>query len=112
MVAFIFKTKEVKWKQLTHHTMQMADRRGHPSSYPSLDNITTLYFQFIDKKFFRWNGTKSELIKFMTNLNKNFLTIQYEFKSSRKGIIFSDIKISYVRHIRNKVTDETFYIIN
>ena len=42
---------------------------------------------------FLWNGTESELIKFMGNLNKKHPTIKFAFTYSRTSITFLDTKV-------------------
>ena len=43
--------------------------------YPYLRNFSTFYCRFIDDIFSIWNGTESELIKFIDNLNQKHPTI-------------------------------------
>ena len=38
--------------------------------YPYLRNLSTVCCQFMDDVFLLWNGTESELIKFIDNPNK------------------------------------------
>ena len=47
----------------------------------------------MDNIFFLWNGTESELIKFIDNLNQNHPTIKFEFTFSKISIIFLDNKV-------------------
>ena len=42
---------------------------------------------------FLWNGTESELIKFIDNLNQKHRTIKFEFTNSRTSIAFLDTKV-------------------
>ena len=42
---------------------------------------------------FLWNGTESELIKFIDNLNQKHPTIKFEFTYSRTSITFLDTKV-------------------
>ena len=39
-------------------------------NYSQLKNFSKFYCRFIDDMFFLWNGTESELIKSIYNLNK------------------------------------------
>ena len=43
--------------------------------------------------FFLWNGTESELIKSIYNLNKKHPTMKFEFTYSRISITFLDTKL-------------------
>ena len=43
--------------------------------------------------FFLWNGTESELIKFIDNLNQKHPTIKFEFTYFRTSITFLDTKL-------------------
>ena len=59
---------------------------------PYLRNFSTFYCRLIDNIFFLWNGTKSELIKFIDNLNQKHPTIKFKFTYSRTSITFLDNK--------------------
>ena len=62
----------------------------HIYRYPN--NFLTFYCRFIDDIFFLWNGTESELIQFIDNLNQKHPTIKFEFTYSRTSITFLDTK--------------------
>ena len=49
-------------------------------------------YRFIEDIFFLRNGTESELIKFIDNLNQKHPTIKCEFTYSRTSITFLDTK--------------------
>ena len=61
--------------------------------YPYLRIFSIFYCRFIDDLFFVWNGTESELIKFIHNLNQKHPTIKFEFTYSRNSITFLDTKV-------------------
>ena len=61
--------------------------------YHYLRNFSTFYCRFIDDIFFLWNGTESELIKFIDIINQNYPTIKFEFIYSRNSITFLDTKV-------------------
>ena len=54
--------------------------------YPK--NFSTFFCGFIDDIFFLWNGTESERVKFIDNLNKKYPTIKFEFPYSRISVTF------------------------
>ena len=61
---------------------------------PTYANICMGKFErFIDDIFFLWNGTESELIKFIDNLNQKHPTIKFEFTYSRTSITYLDNKV-------------------
>ena len=60
--------------------------------YPYLRNFSTFCCRFLDDIFSFWNGTKSELIKFIDNLNQKYPTIKFQFTYSRTSITFLDTK--------------------
>ena len=63
----------------------------HIYRYPN--NFLTFYCRFIDDIFFLWNGTESELIQFIDNLNQKHPTIKFEFTYSRTNITFLDTNV-------------------
>ena len=65
-------------------------RKLHIFSY--LRNFSTFYCRFLDDIFFLWNGTESELIKFIY-LSQKHPTIKSEFTYSRASITFLDTKV-------------------
>ena len=58
-----------------------------------LGNFSTFYYRLIYDIFLLWNGTESELIKFIANLNRKHPTIKFEFIYSRTSITFLDTKV-------------------
>ena len=70
ILTYISKRKAVPWTQLAHLRMQIFSRKNLRKLYiyPYLTNFSTFYCRFIEDIFFLWNGTESELIKFIDNL--------------------------------------------
>ena len=64
-----------------------------PHIYPYLRNFSKFYCRFIDDIFFLWNGTESELIKFIDIINQNYPTIKFEFIYFKNSITFLDTKV-------------------
>ena len=56
-------------------------------------NFSRFYCRFIHDVFFLWNGTESELIKFIPHLNQKHPTIKFEFTYFRTRITFLDTKV-------------------
>ena len=87
--------------------------------YPYFRNFSTFYYWFIDDIFFLWNGTESELIKSIHNLNQKHPTVRFEFSYSRTSITFLEPKYikMKVEHyaqlsIENQVIAVIFCTIN
>ena len=47
--------------------------------YPYDRSFLTFYCRFIDNISFLWNGTESELVKFIDSLNQKHPTVKFEF---------------------------------
>ena len=58
--------------------------------YPYFRKFSIFYCRFIDDIFFLWNGTESELIKFIHGLNQKHPTIKLEFTTI---VTFLDTKV-------------------
>ena len=87
--------------------------------YPYFRNISTFYCRFMDDIFFLWNGTESELIDFLGNLNKNFPTLKLEFiytkisitLSCSRKLIKTEMEYHALLSTENQVIAATFYTI-
>ena len=95
MVLTIFERKVESWAQFTHLCRQTFswENMKNCTIYPYLRNFSTFYCQFIDDIFFLWNGTESELIKFIDYLHQKHPIIKLELTYSRTSITFFDTKV-------------------
>ena len=82
----------VPWARFAHLHMQTFSWENLKNTYPYLKIFSTLYCWFIDGIFFLWNGTETELIKFIDNLNQKHPLIKFEFTYSRTSIPFLNMK--------------------
>ena len=51
-------------------------------------HFSNFYCQFINDIFLLWNGSKTQLVDFITRLNSRHPTIKFNFKYSVSGIKF------------------------
>ena len=94
VVITISKRKAVLWVQFAHWYMQTSsweNLKNFENFY--LRNFSTFYCRYIDDIFFLWNGTESELIKFIASPDQKHPTIKFEFIYSRTSITFLDTKV-------------------
>ena len=61
--------------------------------YPYLRDFSTYFCRSIDDIVLLWNGTESELIKFIDNLNIKYPAIKFEFTYSGTSISFLVTKV-------------------
>ena len=70
--------------------------------YPCLQTFSNSYCRFIDDIFLALNGSKTQLLNFITRLNSRHPTIKFDCKYSKSSIEFSDTKI-YKNKEKNKL---------
>ena len=61
--------------------------------YPLTEGKSLTNFRYIDDIFLIWTRTKNELDKFFKDLNKNHLSIKFDYKASKDRIVFLDTEI-------------------
>ena len=86
--------------------------------YPFIKTFSLIYFRFIDAIFFIWTGSKTDLDKFLNELNAKHPSIKFEYETSKKRISFLDTEI-YIKNnklhtkiFRKKTDCQTFLNIN
>ena len=61
--------------------------------YPCLQISSNFYCRFINDILLLWNGSETQLLDFTIRLNSRHDTIKFDFRYSKSGIEFLDIKI-------------------
>ena len=61
--------------------------------YPFISNISMLYLRYIDDIFMIWKIIHDQLKTFLRQLNKQYPTLEFTYKISKKEIVFLDIKV-------------------
>ena len=56
--------------------------------YPLIEGKSLTYFRYIDDISLIWTGTKNELDQFFKDLNKNHLSIKFDYKALKGRIVF------------------------
>ena len=86
--------------------------------YPFIKTFSLIYFRFIDAIFFIWTGSKTDLDKFLNELNAKHPSIKFEYEISKERISFLDTEI-YIKNnklhtkiFRKKTDCQTFLNIN
>ena len=95
MVLNISKRKAVSWAQFAHLLMKTLswENLKNYTFTPTLETFSTFYCESMGDIFFSWNGTESELIIVVDNLNQKHPTIKFDFTYSRTSITFLDTKV-------------------
>ena len=55
---------------------------------PLIEGKSLTYFRYIDDISLIWTGTKNELDQFFKDLNKNHLSIKFDYKALKGRIVF------------------------
>ena len=86
--------------------------------YPFIKTFLLIYLRFIDDIFFIWTGSKTDLEKFLNELNTNHSSIKFENEIAKERISFLDTEI-YIKNsklhtkiFREKTDRQTFPNIN
>lgn len=61
--------------------------------YPFISNISMLYLRYIDDIFMIWKRKHDQLKTFLKQLNKQYPTLEFTYKISKKEIVLLDIKV-------------------
>ena len=72
--------------------------------YPLIKNISILHFQYIDNIFNIWKGNYDYLATFLHNINKQHLTIKFDFLISGETVPFLDTKVYIDKELNIEIT--------
>ena len=73
--------------------------------YPFIKTFSLINLRFIADIFFIWTGSKTDLKKFLNELNTKHASIKFEYEISKEKISFLDTEI-YIKN--NKVHTKIF----
>ena len=86
--------------------------------YPFIKTFLLIYLRFIDDIFFIWTGSKTNLEKFLNELNTKHPSIKFEYEILKEKISFLDTEI-YIKNnklhtkiFRKKTDCQSFLNIN
>ena len=85
---------------------------------PIYQEFSLIYLRFIDDIFFIWTGSKTDLEKFLNELNTKHPSIKFEYEISKERISFLD-SVIYIKNnklhtkiFKKKTDHQTFLNIN
>ena len=84
--------------------------------YPYIKDKIKMFLRFIDDLFMIWTGSEQELLDFMSDFNKKYPSIKFEFKYSQTKIKFTDVLVCKDQNnmlqtiIHRKQTDRQNYL--
>ena len=61
--------------------------------YPFIKTFSLIYLRFIDDIFFIWTGSKTDLEKFVNELNTKFTSTKFEYEILKERISYLDTEI-------------------
>ena len=75
---------------------------------PLIEGKSLTYFRYIDDISLIWTGTKNELDQFFKDLNKNHLSIKFDYKALKGRIVFLSRQWNISRNLANKFKSSRF----